>query len=81
MINHIRVDVGAFGIQRPGFSLANRDFDVFTNGVGVKVDYLLRKQEGFFLGVQSDFATDRIGLKSEAKRENKQGVTLGVRGG
>jgi hypothetical protein len=78
---HFRFDAGIFGIKQPGFALENKSFSVFSSGGGVKVDYLFRRNRGFFVGLQSDYATDKIGLKSGGDKQSVGGVTLGLRTG
>lgn len=78
---HLRFDAGIFGIKQPDFALDNKLFSVFSSGGGIKIDYLLRKNRGVFFGLQSDYATDKIGLKSEGATQSVNGVTLGLRTG
>ncbi len=78
---HLRFDAGVFGIKQPDFALDNKLFSVFSSGGGLKVDYLLRPNRGLFFGLQSDYATDKIGLKSEETTQSVSGVTLGLRTG
>lgn len=78
---HLRFDAGVFGIKQPDFALDNKLFSVFSSGGGLKVDYLLRKNRGLFFGLQSDYATDKIGLKSDEDTQSVSGVTLGLRTG
>lgn len=80
-MGHLRFDAGIFGIKQPGFALENKLFSVFSSGGGVKVDYLLRPNRGLFVGLQSDYVTDKIGLKSGEATESVSGVTLGLRTG
>ena len=80
-VSHIRFDLGVFGIKQPDFALENKRFSVFSSGLGVKVDYLLRKNRGAFFGLQSDHATDKIRLKTSEGSESVSGLTLGFRTG
>ena len=80
-MGHLRFDAGVFGIKQPSFALENKLFSVFSSGGGVKVDYLPRRNRGLFIGLQSDYATDKIGLKSDGDTQSVSGVTLGLRTG
>lgn len=80
-MGHLRFDAGVFGIKQPNFALENKLFSVFSSGGGVKVDYLLRPNRGLFVGLQSDYATDKIGLKASGGTQSVSGVTLGLRTG
>ncbi|MCF0050511.1 hypothetical protein LXM25_10605 [Dyadobacter sp. LJ53] len=78
---HLRFDVGVFGIKQPKFALANEQFSVRSSGFGVKADYLFRANKGFFLGLQSDYGMDRIGLKTSDARIVSKSIILGARTG
>lgn len=80
-MGHLRFDAGVFGIKQPNFALENKLFTVFSSGGGIKVDYLLRRNRGLFIGLQSDYATDKIGLKSGGDTQPVSGLTLGLRTG
>lgn len=80
-MGHLRFDAGVFGIKQPDFALENKLFSVFSSGGGIKVDYLLRRNRGLFFGLQSDYVTDKIGLKSEDDTRSVSGMTLGLRTG
>lgn len=81
MIDHIRFDAGAYGIKQPSFFISNDKFSVYSSGIGVKADYFPRKNKGIFFGLQSDYATDKISLKSTASYTKQSNVTLGLRSG
>jgi hypothetical protein len=80
-MGHIRLDAGVFGIRQPDFALQNKLFSVFSSGAGIKADYLLRKNRGLFFGLQSDYGTDKIGLKSHENTRSVSGATVGLRTG
>lgn len=80
-MGHLRFDAGVFGIKQPDFTLENKLFSVFSSGGGLKVDYMLRRNRGLFFGLQSDYVTDKIGLKSDEITQSVSGVTLGLRTG
>ena len=79
--NHFRFDAGVFGIDQPSFAINNDKFSVFTSGIGVKVDYILQGNKGLFLGLQSDYSTDKVALKIGSDLANLTGLSLGLRGG
>lgn len=81
MVGHVRFDAGFYGIKQPSFFVGNDKFSVFSSGVGVKADYFLKKNHGLFMGLQSDYVTDKIRLKSTGNFEKADDVTFGLRGG
>ena len=80
-MGHLRFDAGVFGIKQPDFALENDLFSVYSSGVGIKIDYLIKRNKGLFIGLQSDYGTDKTGLKSSSTKVNSDGVTLGLRTG
>ncbi|MCF0041291.1 hypothetical protein [Dyadobacter fanqingshengii] len=80
-LGHVRFDAGVFGIKQPKFALENEQFSVKSSGFGIKADYLFRANKGFFLGLQSDYGTDRMGLKNTAVRQEAESIMLGLRTG
>ncbi|WP_169739280.1 autotransporter outer membrane beta-barrel domain-containing protein [Dyadobacter crusticola] len=80
-MSHMRFDIGIYGIKQPKFALENKHFSVFSSGVGLKADYLLRKNKGLFFGLQSDYATDKISLRTSDDSQSVSGLTLGLRAG
>ncbi|UFH57897.1 hypothetical protein [Spirosoma sp. KNUC1025] len=81
MINRWRIDVGTFGIKQPSFASTNQNFSVFSSGVGLKADYLLKPERGLFFGVQSDYGTDKISLKPATESTLLSGFVVGIRSG
>jgi hypothetical protein len=80
-MSHMRFDIGVFGIKQPNFPLENKSFSIFSSGAGIKADYLLRKNRGIFFGLQSDYATDKIRLKTSKDSQSVSCFTLGLRTG
>jgi len=60
--DRVRFDIGAFGIDVPGFLHGQDGFDASNNGFGFKLQYFLfstkrgplHGQQGLFVGVQTD---------------------------
>lgn len=80
-LGHVRFDAGVFGIKQPKFAMENNRFSVRSSGFGIKADYLFRASKGFFLGLQSDYGTDKIGLKGSPIKQESESLMLGVRTG
>lgn len=79
--HHFRYSLGIFGIDPPDFLLTNDAFDVFTNGVDFKTDYLFNKDtKGLFVGVQANYGRDRIKYGSSFSQDI-WGLNLGIRTG
>ncbi|GAB3958657.1 hypothetical protein GCM10028805_53410 [Spirosoma harenae] len=81
MVNHWRFDAGTFGIKQPSFATTNQNFSVFSSGIGLKADYLLKPERGLFFGVQSDYGTDKISLKTANQTTSLSGLIVGIRSG
>ncbi|MBN8822841.1 MULTISPECIES: hypothetical protein [unclassified Spirosoma] len=81
LVNHWRFDVGTFGIKQPSFATTNQNFSVFSSGVGLKADYLLKLERGLFFGVQADYGTDKISLKTSRESNSLSGFVMGIRSG
>ena len=79
--SHLKYNIGAFGIQQPDFFVSQEDFNVRTNGFGIKVDYLIKKRKGLFVGVQVDFITDKVSLKDVIESEKQHYINMGLRTG
>lgn len=81
LVNHWRLDVGTFGIKQPSFATTNQNFSVFSSGIGLKADYLLKRGRGLFVGVQSDYGTDKISLKTTNQATSLSNLVVGIRSG
>ncbi|MBS1636143.1 MAG: hypothetical protein JST26_09520 [Bacteroidetes bacterium] len=49
--NHFRFDLGFYGIETPGELTGNKGFTVRNSGFGLKANYMFRKVNGFYGGV------------------------------
>lgn len=61
--NHIRYDIGLFGIEVPESFHGNDGFNQYIWGAGVKADYFFSgTQKGFYAGVGADLTSSRFRL-------------------
>jgi hypothetical protein len=80
-VSPVRFSFGSFGFRHPGFLLDNDAFQVRTFGFDIKVDYSFGNIKGFFVGAQSTYSRDRIGLKESTARQEFWGSSFAVRTG
>jgi hypothetical protein len=61
---HFRWDVGVYGIKVPPFFSGYDNFNIRSNGGGIKLDYIFKKRKGLLLGVESNISRERVSPKS-----------------
>jgi hypothetical protein len=71
--NHFRTDLGVFGIEQPEGYSGNKGYKVKSDGVGLKVNYLLDKKEHWFSGLGVGYANNKI-VQEETQQSARQGV-------
>jgi len=67
---HFRWDVGAYGIRVPSFFSGYDNFNIKSNGAGVKMDYLFQKRKGLLLGIESNISTEHVSPKSNNSNDD-----------
>lgn len=82
--DHLRLDLGNFGLALPQFVVGDDAFDVRFDGYGAKLHYYLRDdQRGLFAGVGASFTRVRIDLqgtdRSAIDRQLGAGIEVGYR--
>lgn len=80
----LRLDLGAFALDLPGFVQGNDGFDASFSGFGVKAHlYPFAEQKGFFAGIEAGVARMLVakhGTDRAARRTTvSAGVDVGVR--
>jgi hypothetical protein len=80
-LSAFRFSLGTFGIKQPDFFLDHDAFSVRTFGFDAKIDYLFNRVKGFFVGAQTTYSRDRIGLKIDLERQHLWGPSVGLRTG
>lgn len=80
MVGSARVSVGTFGIDVPEWLHGNDGWDASFRGVGVKLDYLGSRVDGYFVGIDGGYMRMSYGLDGgpAVKRDE---IGVGVRGG
>jgi len=79
--NHFRFQVGMFGATLPDAFKSNDKFDVKQSGYGVKLDYFLQKQGGFFIGATYSMSEMKLQQTITNGKTNRDSNLLGVRTG
>lgn len=81
----VAVDVGAFGMEFPGFAEPVADFRTKFAGYGVKVNYYGKNPEGGFFGIGGGTSRFEVQEKSTLEQQsftvNSVGVQTGYRWG
>lgn len=76
-----RVSVGTFGVDIPRVFHGNDGWDAVVRGVTLKLDYLGSSIDGFFAGVEGNYARTRYTLRGDDARERRGAYGVGIRGG
>lgn len=61
---HLRWDMGIYGLREPSFFTGYDNFNIRSNGGGIKMDYLFQKRKGLLLGIESDISNEHVSPKS-----------------
>ncbi|SDF09075.1 hypothetical protein [Chitinophaga filiformis] len=81
---HFRWDVGVYGVEVPSFFSGYDNFDIRSNGAGIKLDYLFQKRKGLLVGIESNISRERVSPKSNDDKDLTKrftNVSLGMRVG
>lgn len=70
-LGHFRWDVGVYGIEVPSFFSGYDNFNIRSNGAGIKLDYIFKKRKGLLLGVESNLSRERVSPKSNDSNPDK----------
>lgn len=76
--NHLRFDAGIFGIEQPASLTGKKDFKVMTRGFGLKVNYLIKKVNGAYAGVDFGYATNEVTLKEDGQKDTGHNLSVGA---
>ncbi len=76
--NRLRIDLGVFGITQPEGFTGTKGYEIKTKGVGMKVNFLLNRQQTFFAGIGSGFSKNKIIQKATGEQKQQQIVSAGV---
>lgn len=74
--NHLRYDLGFFGIKQPEAFHGNKGYTVTSLGVGVKTTYLINGIPGFFTGLGSGLAFHKA--QNSTSLEKADGISAGL---
>jgi len=81
---HFRWDVGVYGVEVPSFFSGYDNFNIRSNGAGIKLDYLFQKRKGLLLGIESNISRERVSPKADDDKDPDRSFTnvyLGMRVG
>lgn len=75
----LRVSLGAFALELPGFLEPNDAFQSSRNGYGMKVQYFpFSEQSGGFFGVQAELADELIESEQSDAAHRERKLNLGL---
>jgi hypothetical protein len=76
--NHFRYDAGFFGIERPESLSGNKGFKTFTTGFGVKANYVRKKVNGAYVGIDVGYLKNNITEKITNGKDISRSVSFGT---
>lgn len=76
---HVRLDLGAYAMDVPGFMESNKGFESSFRGGGAKLQlFLFDEQKGGFIGIDSGFNHLRVDRKDSAHHGSQDQISTGV---
>lgn len=79
--NKWRVDAGIFGAAQPEAYNGNKGFEVYSEGIGVKLNRLLNKKGTWFAGIGSGYAVNNVKHMESNRESAEHVVSIGVHTG
>lgn len=76
-----RLSAGVFKADPPHFFHGHEGWDVRSQGVTVKLDYLLPAMRGLFVGLDAGYQRDEYAFESASEIKTQDQFRLGVRTG
>lgn len=77
-LEHYRIDLGVYGIEQPSSIVGNKDFKVKTTGFGLKFNYLIKKVNGFYVGIDAGYAANDIENKETKQKDISHNISIGA---
>ena len=78
---HLRFDAGIFGIEQPAAITGKKDFKVITRGFGLKVNYMIKKVNGMYAGLDLGYAANEVTFKESDRTDTGHNLSLGAHAG
>jgi hypothetical protein len=76
--NHLRFDLGYFGIEIPGEWIGNENYTIRNTGFGLKINYMLKKVNGLYSGIDFGYG-ETTATENESKLQDKgHNLSLGT---
>ncbi len=76
---HVRLDLGVYAMDVPGFVETNKGFDASFRGAGAKLQlFLFDEQKGGFVGIDAGLAHLRADLQGSAHHASQNQTSTGV---
>lgn len=76
--DRMRFDLGVFGLQVPESFNANKGFEVYSRGAGLKVNYLLNSKETWFAGAGFGYLNNTIRQRESSLTQVQHTIGTGV---
>lgn len=79
--NHLRFDLGYYGIETPGKLTGNPGYNVRNTGFGLKVNYLITKVNGLYAGIDAGYGETVATVAGTELRDTGHNISAGVHAG
>jgi hypothetical protein len=76
--NHFRYDAGFFGLENPAIFTGNTGFTTKTTGFGVKADYMFKRTNGVYAGLDAGYLSNGITEKETGKSNASKSIVVGT---
>ncbi len=76
--DHLRFDLGVFGIEQPASLTGKKDFKVMTRGYGLKVNYLIKRVNGAYAGIDFGYAANEVTARETAEKDTGHNLSAGA---
>lgn len=75
---HLRFDGGIFGIEQPAAITGKKDFRVMTRGFGLKVNYMIKRVNGVYAGLDFGYAANEVTVKETNAKDTGHNLSAGA---
>lgn len=80
-VDHLRFDIGAYGIEYGGEMRGGKGFSTMTRGIGVKANYLLRSVKGMYAGFDCGIAANNVTERESRQSDMGHNISVGMHAG
>lgn len=77
-VNHLRYDLGVFGIEQPESYHGNKGYSLMSRGLGAKATYLIKGIPGFYTGLGAGLAFHDAQNTTTLEKADGTSASLGI---